>query len=414
MFTGSLYYKFTNTMDWIGLDWIREWIEEKDMERLLMGMVTTMMVTTIMAVLVVCPWVFRPGFCCHIVPSLPFCSPALPSMTFPRKNNRELRLVLCFFLVLGCFFHNGSLRLDHWGSLGSSHRVPFSGFGSMILVFSITNVLGKVLGFKLWQIKKPVLYARKMPIVHIRRRGQSFLGCLNRSFCLPQDVKVKKMAIFGRSFWKSSPRLVCVDGKFYVKKGRKFANLPRKIYMSPLFTNSAKDRIGKRGEVNGSRGKVNGRQRVKFSKYQRKNQQRTPQGEGPGLLFFKIYIFFHVVFVCNVCLGGTFNWQQDPGHSGPIRRSRLVATSPRRPRPRPAAPSNPAPPPAAPPAAAAAHGRPRRRSGAKRPSAWPAWWSGWRRSKRRRRRRSKTEPPGWKKEDGGPRPSSKRRNGQRR
>jgi hypothetical protein len=128
-----------------------------------------------------------------------------------------------FFSGFGLFFHNGSLRLDHWGSLGSSHRVPFSGFGSMILVFSITNVLGKVLGFKLWQIKKPVLYARKMPIVHIRRRGQSFLGCLNRSFCLPQDVKVKKMAIFGRSFWKSSPRLVCVDGKFYVKRE---GNLP--------------------------------------------------------------------------------------------------------------------------------------------------------------------------------------------
>ena len=163
-------------MDWIGLDWIREWIEEKDMERLLMGMVTTMMVTTIVAVLVVCPWVFRPGFCCHIVPSLPFCSPALPSMTFPRKNNRELRLVLCFFLVLGCFFimdHWGWITWVHWGQVTEFH---FQDSDPWFWFFLSQSFLGKFWASSCGKLKNQFCMRGKCLLSTFGEEGNPFWG----------------------------------------------------------------------------------------------------------------------------------------------------------------------------------------------------------------------------------------------
>jgi hypothetical protein len=74
--------------------------------------------------------------------------------------------------------------------------------------------------FKVWPIKKQSSYKKKMRIVHILRRGQSFLGLLKRSYHLPPGIKIKKVSLQGRGFWKSSPRLKKFQGRYFVKPGK--------------------------------------------------------------------------------------------------------------------------------------------------------------------------------------------------
>jgi hypothetical protein len=86
------------------------------------------------------------------------------------------------------------------------------------------------------------------------------------------------MLVLGITSWRSSPKLVRIRGKLYVKKGKKFGYPVRRLYLSP-YSLSAKGRIGKRIEVNG-------RQRVKFPVHQKEKETSPENVRGECTDFF--------------------------------------------------------------------------------------------------------------------------------